>query len=203
MRKPQILFIASITSLLVLTGVLLTATSKTDQFSDYNLSTGLIVSQNQLTGAQSPNQERVLGISNQTKSQKTIPQPKTTTTPKQNCSGTFNSSFLCLLNQYREQNKKTKLSNDSTLASVAQAHSTWMFNTNTFSHIGINGSRLGDRCSSAGTTCFAENIAKGFKSSQHLLTMWQNSPSHNQHLLGNYTSIGLGIKNEYADLLFK
>lgn len=203
MRKPIILFIASFSILLLITGMLIVIAPKTEQSDNFKLSEAITISQNQLSEAQSPSQERVLGLSTQPKSQKTNTQPKTTTTPKQNCTGNFNSSFLCLLNQYREQNKKTKLSNDSALTSVALAHSTWMFNTNTFSHIGIDGSRLGERCSSAGTTCFAENIAKGFTSSQHLLTMWQNSPSHNQHLLGNYTSIGLGIKNNYADLLFR
>jgi uncharacterized protein YkwD len=189
--------------------MLIVIAPKTEQSASFKLSEAITITQNQLSEAQSPNQERVLGISNQLKPQANLKiqtqktQNKITATPKQNCTGNFSTSFLCLLNQYREQNKKTKLSNDSALASVALAHSTWMFNTNTFSHIGLNGSRLGERCSSAGTTCFAENIAKGFTSSQHLLTMWQNSPSHNQHLLGNYTSIGLGIKNNYADLLFR
>ena len=105
MRKPIILFIASFTILLLITGMLIVIAPKTEQSDNFKLSEAITISQNQLSEAQSPSQERVLGLSTQPKSQKTNTQPKTTTTPKQNCSGTFNSSFLCLLNQYREQNK--------------------------------------------------------------------------------------------------
>jgi uncharacterized protein YkwD len=100
------------------------------------------------------------------------------------CGGSFNQQFLCLLNQYRASKNLTPLSANSSLSAVAFTHSQWMNTTGTFSHVGIDGSRLGDRCRAAGITCRAENLAMGAKSAQNLLDMWKNSVGHNANLLG-------------------
>jgi uncharacterized protein YkwD len=125
-------------------------------------------------------------------------QPKVATPA---CAGAFVDKFLCLLNQYRASKGKGRLSGNSNLSKVALAHSTWMTATGIFSHTGINGSRLGDRCRTAGITCHAENLAYNIYDPQELLNMWIASPSHNANLLGNYTTVGLGISGSYITML--
>jgi uncharacterized protein YkwD len=128
------------------------------------------------------------------------PKPATVTAPS--CTaGAFVNQFLCLLNEYRASKKLGKLSGNSALSNVALGHSEWMNSTETFSHTGINGTRLGDRCKAAGITCRAENLAFKAGSAQNLLDMWKASPSHNANLLGGYSTAGLGISGSYITLL--
>lgn len=126
------------------------------------------------------------------------PQPKPATPT---CGGAFTQQFLCLLNQYRASKGLRSLSYSSSLASVALGHSQWMNKTGTFSHTGVNGSRLADRCHAAGITCRGENLAKDARSAQHLLDLWRASASHNANLLGNYATMGLGASGSYITLL--
>ncbi len=119
------------------------------------------------------------------------------------CGGSFTQEFLCLLNEYRSSKGKGKLSYDTAMANVALSYSTSMNSTGIFSHTDQNGFRFTNRCSEAGISCLAENLAVDFDSPTNLLELWKASGSHNQNLLGPYTSIGLGIKGGYATLLFK
>ncbi len=115
----------------------------------------------------------------------------------------FNEEFLCLINKYRAQNGKTNLSYDPALNTVSQNYSTYMKNSNFFSHVGPDGSHYHERCVSQGTTCHGENLAKGFLSAQSLFDMWRNSPGHNQNILGPYTTMGLGTSGNYATNIFR
>lgn len=128
------------------------------------------------------------------------PAAKTTITAA-SCAGSFNQQFLCLLNQYRATKNLKAVASNSGLAKAALTHSSWMNSTSTFSHTGLNGSRLTDRCKSAGITCRAENLAKGSKSAQNLLDMWKSSSEHNAILLGSYSTAGLGVSGAYTSLL--
>lgn len=121
--------------------------------------------------------------------------------PAETCGGAFAQQFLCLLNQYRVSKKLAPLSGSSDLSKVALAHSQWMQANGIFSHTGIDGSRLTERCDAAGIICRAENLAKSAKSAQHLLDMWKASPGHNANLLGKYSTIGLGTSDSYVTLL--
>lgn len=127
--------------------------------------------------------------------------PKPSPEPAASCSGSFVNEFLCLLNGYRADKGLNKLSGNLALSNVALGHSEWMNSTGTFSHTGINGSRLGDRCRAAGITCRGENLAYNASSPQNLLDMWIASPGHNKILLGDYTITGLGISGAYITLL--
>lgn len=143
-----------------------------------------------------------------TSANKIAPQPKvagtniTPTPSSSSCSGRMAEEFLCLLNQYRDSKGKTKLGSSSALSSVALGHSTWMSNSGSFSHVGVNGSRLNERCSVAGITCRAENLAHNIGSAQQLLDLWKVSPSHNANLLGAYSTLGYGSYNSYITILF-
>ncbi len=123
--------------------------------------------------------------------------------PKAGCSGNFTQEFICLLNDYRASKGVSRLSYAGDLASVAQTYSDWMSASTTFSHIDADGNNFVKRCANAGIACYAENLAVGFTSASNLLNMWQASPSHNENLLRNLSSVGLGIKNGYATLLLK
>jgi uncharacterized protein YkwD len=117
------------------------------------------------------------------------------------CSGEFVQELLCLLNEYRASKNLGKVSGNAALSQVALGHSKWMSENNIFSHTGVNGSRLLDRCKAAGTICRAENLAQGVPTAKEVLSMWKNSPGHNANLLGDYTIIGLGLYDSYTTLL--
>jgi uncharacterized protein YkwD len=130
--------------------------------------------------------------------------PKTAAPTTPSCSGGFTTQFVCLLNQYRSSKGLSKLSYNSSLASVALTYSTWMNQTGTFSHTGENGTRFTDRCAAAGVKCYGENLAQGARSAQNLLDMWKASASHNANLLRDgYTAIGLGTSGSYTTALFQ
>ncbi|HMQ01472.1 MAG TPA: CAP domain-containing protein, partial [Candidatus Doudnabacteria bacterium] len=109
--------------------------------------------------------------------------------------------FLCLFNQYRAQAGLGPISFNYSLTQVALGHSNWMNQTGSFSHEGINGSRLNDRCTAAGTTCRAENLAHNLLDAQKLLNSWVANPSHNRNLLGPYSIAGFGQAGSYVTLL--
>ena len=119
------------------------------------------------------------------------------------CSGDMAQKFLCLLNDYRAQHGLGKVGMNTTLSQVALAHSTWMNQTGTFSHTGLNSSRLTERCQAASTTCLAENLAHKISSPEELLSSWSANAGHNQNLLGPYSLIGFGAAGSYITLLFR
>lgn len=117
------------------------------------------------------------------------------------CSGSFSYQLTCLINDYREEKGLNKLTSDTTLSAVALSHSNWMLTTGNFSHEGINGSRMFDRCATAGIRCLAENLAYNVKTAQEVLNLWKKNPGHNKNLLGPYSTAGIGISGKYLTLL--
>lgn len=115
----------------------------------------------------------------------------------------FNADFLCLLNSFRKENSRGTLSYSNSLSAAATAHSSWMQRVGTLNHVGENGSQFFERCDAHGLSCYAENIAMGFTSTQHLFDMWKNSPGHRANMLGNYSFIGLGTSGAYATTVFR
>lgn len=140
-----------------------------------------------------------------TQPNKPAPQVSVQNVPEQKprCSGNFTQEFVCLLNEYRVSKGISRLTYSNDLANVAQTYSDWMSASTTFSHIDADGNNFVKRCAAAGIACYAENLATGFTSPSNLLSMWQASPSHDENLLRNLSSVGLGIKNGYATLLMK
>ncbi|HMU06135.1 MAG TPA: CAP domain-containing protein [Saprospiraceae bacterium] len=117
------------------------------------------------------------------------------------CYGTLSQEFICLLNEYRDSKGFGPVSSNNSLVQVAFSHSKWMNETGIFSHTGINGSRLSDRCAAAGIRCLAENLAHNILTAQQLLDSWKANPGHNKNLLGPYNTIGLGVFDKYVTLL--
>lgn len=78
-----------------------------------------------------------------------------------------------------------------------------MGENSSFSHTWIDSSDFTERCNSAGIVCSTENLAFGAISAEALLKMWQDSPSHNANMLGNYSYLGLARSGNYSTALFK
>lgn len=118
------------------------------------------------------------------------------------CAGNLTAKFICLLNNYRAEKGLGKVSLNASLSQVALSHSTWMNQTGIFSHTGLDGSRLTERCSAAGVQCLAENLADGILDADKLLLSWRANAGHNKNLLGPYTTVGMGVSGSYVTLLF-
>jgi uncharacterized protein YkwD len=134
----------------------------------------------------------------------TQPVPSTPTQPiNSSCSATFNQQMLGLINAHRQSNGKSQLTLNSAMNQAACNHSTWMSQNNSLSHTGVNGTQPWDRCRIAGTSCTSENVAMhSSPSAQILFNMWKNSPTHNANMLGNFSTIGIGISGLYATTVF-
>jgi uncharacterized protein YkwD len=118
--------------------------------------------------------------------------------------GTFQSEFLCLINNYRASNGKTPLVYDNNLQIAAQYYVDYMNqNKSALGHF-ADGNAFTTRCEMNGTTCRGENVAWNFNTSpQALFEAWRSSPGHNANMLGNYTATGLALSGAYASNLFR
>jgi uncharacterized protein YkwD len=134
------------------------------------------------------------------------PAPVASTAPKPvSCpKGSFQSEFMCLLNNYRVSNGKSPLSYDTNLQRSAQYYSSYMNeHKSPLSHT-ADGNLFYKRCEMNGTTCRGENVAWNFNTSpQALFEAWRKSPGHNANMLGNYTTTGLALSGAYATNLFR
>jgi uncharacterized protein YkwD len=142
---------------------------------------------------------------------KPVPVPQPNTTPQAipkvattNCTtGAFSTQFLCLLNEYRKSKGLNSLTFEKPLNLAATAHATWMNANSTLSHEGLNNSKFYERCADEGTSCDAENVARGYTTPKTLLNAWIASASHNKNLLGSHTVIGVALVGNYSDLLMR
>ena len=123
------------------------------------------------------------------------------------CSGCSNGDLtadlqdlLTLVNQARSDQGLAPLSSDPLLIQAAKRHADDMFNNNFLSHVGSDGSALRDRVNATGYSWrnIAENIARGFTSSQSVHNAWMNSAGHRANILnGVYEEIGLARTGNY------
>jgi Ca2+-binding RTX toxin-like protein len=120
----------------------------------------------------------------------------------------YEQYMLQLINAERAKVGAQPLAFDDNLNTAAEHHSSWMINTDTFSHTGVNGSSPGDRMESAdydfsGSWAWGENIAwrsarspSGFVDEveqMHISLM--NSPGHKANILNdNFREIGIGLE---------
>jgi uncharacterized protein YkwD len=121
------------------------------------------------------------------------------------CDDGFAETMIGLVNAHRAANGVAAVSNDSSLAGVSCSHSKWMVETGTFNHTGLNGTSPFERCTKAGTSCNAENIAyNSSATAQNLFDQFKASQGHNTNMLNsNYTSIGIGYQSGYVTQLFR
>ncbi|MEM1335937.1 MAG: CAP domain-containing protein [Actinomycetota bacterium] len=85
---------------------------------------------------------------------------------------------------------------DPLLNEAAQFHSDDQARRNELTHFGVNGESPGDRIRDTGYRfrTWAENAAMGYRTAEHVMEGWMNSPGHRDNILrSTVTEIGLGL----------
>jgi uncharacterized YkwD family protein len=121
-----------------------------------------------------------------------------TTAAKTVSVSSYANQVVSLVNQQRAKAGLSSLASDSALSSMALVKAKDMYNNNYFSHTSPTyGSpfammkAFGIKYSYAG-----ENIAKGQRTPQEVMTAWMNSPGHRQNILSpNFAKIGVAYYN--------
>ena len=89
---------------------------------------------------------------------------------------------------------------------AAAGHSDDQAATNRLSHVGSNGSGLGQRANAAGYlgwTTLGENIGEGFTTVDSVMAAWMDSPDHRANILGAaFTNVGFGESTSSSGLWF-
>jgi uncharacterized protein YkwD len=131
--------------------------------------------------------------------------PKTNEFTNSNCNAGLANQMLVLINAHRAANGVGSLSLAGDLNGVSCAHSKWMTATGAFSHTGRDGTNPFERCTKAGTACYAENIAYNTETSAlNLFIQLKESPGHNANMLdGGFVEVGLGFDSVYVTQLFR
>jgi len=112
----------------------------------------------------------------------------------------FEKATFYLINNEREQHGLPPLEWNSKLAAVARAHSVDMSRRQFFSHSNPDGKNPADRMR-AGSIVFmfaGENIARGYKTPESVVTAWMGSITHRNAILNEKaTQMGIGVYNNY------
>jgi uncharacterized YkwD family protein len=125
----------------------------------------------------------------------TSTQPKTPNTSTQT---TFATQVVNLVNQERSKAGLNALTNNSPLSEMALVKAKDMYNNNYFDHNSPSYGSPFDMMKSYGIqfTYAGENIAKGQRSPQEVMTAWMNSAGHRENILNpNFTKIGVAYYN--------
>lgn len=107
----------------------------------------------------------------------------------------ISQQILSLVNAQRTANGLSPLTLNAGLSHVAQAKAEDMKNKNYFSHNSPTYGSPFDMMKSFGISyrTAGENIAKGQKTPQAVMTAWMNSSGHKKNILSpNYTQLGVG-----------
>jgi uncharacterized YkwD family protein len=110
----------------------------------------------------------------------------------------FATQVFNLVNQERSNAGLNTLTNNSALESMALVKAKDMYNNNYFDHNSPSYGSPFNMMKSFGIqyTYAGENIAKGQRSPQEVMTSWMNSPGHRQNILNpNFTKIGVAYYN--------
>ncbi|MGF9699224.1 MULTISPECIES: CAP domain-containing protein [Paenibacillus] len=112
----------------------------------------------------------------------------------------FAAQVVKLVNAERSKAGLSALASDSLLDKVALAKAKDMSNNNYFDHQSPTYGSPFDMMKQFGVTYSyaGENIAKGQKTPQEVVTAWMNSEGHRANILSkNFTKIGVGYFNGY------
>ena len=132
----------------------------------------------------------------------TNPEQTPESTPEQKPSTDFSSyqqQVLDLVNAERTKRGISALTLDSNLSSVATKKSQDMVNKNYFDHTSPTYGSPFDMMKQFGISyrTAGENIAKGQKTPQEVVTAWMNSEGHRKNILNpNFTNLGVGIAKD-------
>lgn len=124
----------------------------------------------------------------------TIPKPTPNTAPQ----STFAAQVVSLVNQERAKAGLTALTSNSPLTAMALDKAKDMYNRNYFDHTSPTYGSPFDMMKTYGIqfSYAGENIAKGQRTPQEVMTAWMNSAGHRQNILNShYTKIGVAYYN--------
>lgn len=113
---------------------------------------------------------------------------------------TENLRVTALSNQYRGGQGLGALRLDAGLSQVALEFAQDMMNRNYFDHVTPDGGTMSERLENGHIVFRAagENIAKGQRDADAVMTAWMNSPGHRRNIMnGNYGKIGLAHVGPY------
>jgi uncharacterized YkwD family protein len=131
--------------------------------------------------------------------QPTVPNPTTQpTVPNTATQSAFATQVFNLVNQERSKAGLNTLTINSPLSAMALVKAKDMYNNNYFDHNSPSYGSPFDMMKSFGIqfTYAGENIAKGQRSPQEVMTAWMNSPGHRQNILNShFTKIGVAYYN--------
>jgi uncharacterized YkwD family protein len=132
----------------------------------------------------------------------TIPDKYTSTAPKvvpnTTTQSTFANQVVNLVNQERAKAGLNALTSNSALSAMALDKAKDMYNRNYFDHNSPTYGSPFNMMQSYGIkySYAGENIAKGQRSPQEVMTAWMNSAGHRQNILNShYTKIGVAYYN--------
>lgn len=132
---------------------------------------------------------------NTTTNNTTTTKPTTTTDNSANTVGSYEQQVVNIVNQERAKEGLAPLTLNAKLANVAEVKAEDMRDKNYFSHTSPTYGSPFDMMKQFGITYTAagENIAKGQKTPQDVMTAWMNSSGHRANIMNsNYTQIGVG-----------
>jgi uncharacterized protein YkwD len=109
-------------------------------------------------------------------------------------------TVVALVNKERAEAGCAPVTVDKRLTTAAQEHSQDQADTGEMSHIGSDGSTLGQRITRAGYTWrkVGENVASGTTSAERAMQLWMNSDAHRKNILNcAFEDTGVGYVDGY------
>ena len=107
---------------------------------------------------------------------------------------------MSLVNEEREAAGCSPVTVDDSLAEAAQRHSRDQAERGEMSHVGSDGSRVGDRATDAGYrwSSIGENVASGTTSPERAMQLWMQSSGHRKNILNcKFQHIGVAQVDGY------
>ncbi|MEU5695482.1 CAP domain-containing protein [Actinosynnema sp. NPDC020468] len=125
----------------------------------------------------------------------TAPPTTTTTTPPAPTGSPLAARVVDLVNEAREAAGCPAVRVDDRLTTAAQGHSADMAARGYFSHDTPEGKDFAARVTDAGYPSPAgENIARGQRSAEDVMSAWMNSDGHRRNILNcSFAAIGVGL----------
>ncbi len=110
---------------------------------------------------------------------------------------TYSRKLVELVNQYRASKGMPILVTDSTIASLAQEHSSAMAKAKRMDH-----DDLPSRVKRSGLAMCVENVGWNYPSPEAMFAAWQASPGHNHNMLDpRVERIGIGDSLGYVTMI--
>lgn len=132
------------------------------------------------------------------------PAPAPTAAPRPTADNSVAGQVIARVNAERKAAGLGPVTGNGTLNAIAAAHSSDQAAHETMTHVGSDGSTLGQRMSRGGYrgSGYGENVAVGYGTADAVMTGWMNSPGHRANVLGNYTQIGVAVARSAKGTLY-